>query len=73
MSEYEMMHKLRLFVRVLCALRLSEDAIHGITSMVCDDLQAMDKLVAYIDENPTATESQVIQAASTIKGITRAK
>ena len=63
--------KLRAFVRVLCTLGLSEETIHGITSMVCEDLQAMNALVDYIDQNPTATEAEVTKAASRIMGASR--
>ena len=61
--------KLRLFVRVLCSMRLTEDTIHGIVAMLGDNLAAMDELVQYIKEHPTATEAEVTKAASTILGI----
>ena len=61
--------KLRLFVRVLCSMRLTEDTIHGIVAMLGDNLVAMNELVQYIKENPTATEAEVTKAASQIIGI----
>ena len=63
--------KLRLFVRVLCSMRLTEDTIHGIVAMLGDDLSAMNELVAFIKENPKATEAEVTKAASRIMGISR--
>ena len=47
-------------------MRLTEDTIHGIVAMLGDDLQAMNELVDYIENNPTATEAEVTKAASRI-------
>ena len=65
--------KLRLFVKVLCSMRLTEDTIHGVVAMMGDDLQAMDELVQYIKENPGATEAEVTKAASRIMGVSPVK
>ena len=61
--------KLRLFVRVLCSMRLTEDTIHGIVAMMDGDKRSMDELVAYIKENPKATEAEITRQASTIIGV----
>ena len=57
------------FIHVLCAMKLSEDTICGIMAMMDGDKVAMDELVQYVKEHPTATEAEVTKAASTIMGI----
>ena len=52
------------FVHLLCAMKVSEDAICGIMAMLNGNTIAMDEVVAFIKENPQATESDIIKAAS---------
>ena len=39
--------------------------------MMWENVPAMDELVEYIDNNPEATESQIIKKASIIMGISK--
>ena len=66
-----MNEKMSAFVGVLCATKISEAAIHGIGEMMWGNIPAMDELVEYIDNNPEATESQIIKKASIIMGISK--
>jgi hypothetical protein len=45
-------------------MKVSEDAICGIMAMLNGNTMAMDEVVAFIKENPQATESDIIKAAS---------
>ena len=69
MNHYTTEDLMRAFVRVLYSTRISEAAIHGIGEMMWDNKPAMDELVAYIEENPKATEVQITKKASQIMGI----
>ena len=66
-----MNEKMSAFIALLCATRISEDAIQGICAMMWENVPAMDELVEYIDNNPEATESQIIKKASIIMGISK--
>ena len=59
----------KIFIHVLCAMGLSEDTICGIMAMMDGNKEPMDELVAYIKENPEATEAEVTKAASKIIGV----
>ena len=72
MKSYTIEELMSAFIGVLCSTRVSEATIHGITEMMWDNKPAMDQLVAYIKENPKATEAQIIKTASTIIGVTKA-
>lgn len=65
--------KLKLFVRVLCSMRLTENTIHGIVAMLGHSKTSMDELVAYIKQNPKATEAEITKKASTILGISQGR
>ena len=69
MNHYTTEDLMRAFVRVLYSTRISEAAIYGIGEMMWDNKPAMDELVAYIEENPKATEVQITKKASQIMGI----
>ena len=71
MKNYTTEKLMSAFVGVLCATRVSETTIHGICAMMWDNKPAMDQLVAYIKENPEATEAEITKKASTILGISR--
>ena len=58
-----------IFIRILMDMYVSEDQIHGIMAMLYGNKPAMDKVVAFIEENPEATESQIIKVASKAVGI----
>ena len=71
MKNYTTEELMSAFIEVLCATRVSEATIHGITEMMWDNKPAMDELVAYIKQNPRATEAQITKKASTIMGISQ--
>ena len=58
-----------IFIRILMDMHVSKDQIHGIMAMLYGNKPAMDKVVAFIEENPEATESQIIKVASKAVGI----
>ena len=55
--------KMRLFVRLLCAMGMSQEAIIRICAAVLGNQEAMDYIVDYIDENPFRSESEIIRKA----------
>ena len=60
--------KRRLFVRLLCAMGVSQDAIIRICAAVLGNEEAMDDIVDYIDENPFRSEAEIIKKAVEIMG-----
>ncbi|MBQ2865346.1 MAG: hypothetical protein IJE90_02365 [Clostridia bacterium] len=60
--------KMRLFVRLLCAMGVSQDAVIRICALVLGDQESMDAVVDYIDENPFRSESEIIKKAVEIIG-----
>ena len=59
----------KIFIRILVRMQVSTDQICGIMAMLKNNKPAMDKVVDFIEENPQATESQIIKAASRAAGI----
>ena len=54
------------FMKILMSMNLPETSIKAITQMVWNKPEQMDKIVAYIKENPKATESQMLTKAMEI-------
>ncbi len=54
------------FMKVLMCTNLSEENIKAITALFWMKPQHMDELVAYIKENPDATESELLKKATEI-------
>ncbi len=63
-----MKEKTKAFMEVLLAIKMQEHNIIGITQMLWEDNQSMDKVVDYIEQNPNATETQVMRKVLEIKG-----
>ena len=49
------------FMKILMSVGVQEDNIKGITELLYDNLEGMDKLVEYIKQNLNATESEIIK------------
>ena len=61
-----MREKTKSFMKILKDLELSEMTIKGITAMVWNNLEMMNKMVDYIEKNPQTTETQMINKAMEI-------
>ena len=57
------------FIHILLDMKITEDQILGIMAMLNGNKSAMDKVVDFIRDNPKATESQIIKAASQAVGL----
>ena len=60
--------RMRLFVRLLCAMGISEQAVIRICTIVLGNQTAMDDIIDYIDENPSRSETEIIRKAVEIMG-----
>lgn len=69
MKNYTIEDVMEKFVLILMDTGMSKTNIHGISQMIWGNLEAMDKVVDYIEENPKATESQIIKVASQAAGV----
>ena len=59
----QMKETTKAFMKILMSMNLPETSIKAITQMVWNKPEQMDKIVAYIKENPKATESQMLTKA----------
>ena len=62
----QMKETTKAFMKILMSMNLPETSIKAITQMVWNKPEQMDKIVAYIKENPKATESQMLTKAMEI-------
>lgn len=71
MSEEKTKRMMSDFIGVLFDADVSDDTIEGIGEMMWGNKPAIDELVDYIKNNPSATEAQITKKASIIMGISK--
>ena len=50
-------------MNVLIGMKVQDKNIKAITQILWENIQGMDKVIAFIKENPKATESEILKEA----------